>query len=109
MFIVLAIIQSNLFTVNRDAHGDELVDEGIAYPAHGKRIDKDDGNGEQMEKENHETVPCTCNQSFLDEDTREHRAEDTTCTMCREYVESIVNLQISVMTKAMKILCPTVT
>ena len=44
MFIVLAIIQSNLFTVNRDAHGDELVDEGIAYPAHGKRIDKDYGN-----------------------------------------------------------------
>ena len=45
-----------------------------------------------MVEENHKTIPRTCDEALLDEDTRQHRTKDTTSAVCGEHVEGVVNL-----------------
>ena len=91
VLIVLALVESNLLTIDGDAHGYQFVYQRIAQPTHAECIDKDNDDGQQMVEENYESVPRACNQSFLDEDTCQHSSEDTACAVSGEYVEGIVD------------------
>ena len=68
-----------------------MVDELVAQPTHNKRVCEDNDNGQQVIEENHKSVPCTSNQTFLDKDTGKHCAEDTTCAVLFQYIYSIMN------------------
>ena len=91
VLVVLGEVQANLFTIGRDAHGNKAIDEFVAQPTHGKRIDKHDDDGQEMEEENDETFPRAGDETFLNEDTRQHGAEDTTRAVGGEDIECIVD------------------
>ena len=92
VLIVLREVETDLFTKCRHTHGDEAVDEFVTQPTHSEGINKHDDDGQQMVEENHKTIPRTCDEALLDEDTRQHRTKDTTSAVCGEHVEGIVNL-----------------
>ena len=92
VLIVLREIETHLFAECRHTHGDEAVDEFIAQPTHSEGIDKHDDDGQQVVEEDHKTLPRAGNQTLLDKDTCQHRAEDTARAVRGEHVEGIVNL-----------------
>ena len=47
-----------------------------------------------MVEENHKTVPRAGDESLLDEDTRQHRTEDTARSVSWKHIEGIVNLGV---------------
>ena len=92
VLIVLREVETHLFTKGRHTHGDQTVDERVAQPTHGEGIDEHDDDGEQVVEEDHKTFPCACNETLLNEDTSQHRTEDTTRAVRGEYVEGIVDV-----------------
>ena len=91
VLVMLREVESDLLAIDRDAHGDETVDEFIAQPAHGESIEEHDDDGQQMVEEDDKTIPRAGNKSFLNEDTRQHRAEDTTRAVGGEHIEGVVD------------------
>ena len=68
-----------------------MVDELVAQPTHRKSVCEYNDDGQQVIEENYKAIPCASNQSLLDKDTGKHSTEDTTCAVCGEHVESIVD------------------
>ena len=92
VLIVLREVETHLFTKGRHTHGDQTVDKRVTQPTHGEGIDEHDDDGEQVVEEDHKTFPCACNETLLNEDTSQHRTEDTTRAVRGEYVEGIVDV-----------------
>ena len=95
VFLVLGEVEAHALALCTHAHGDDLVDKPVAQITHGKRIDDDDGHGKQMVKEDHHASPLARDEAFLDEDAREHCAEDTARAVGGEYVEGIVDAAVA--------------
>ena len=91
VLVVLREVESDLFTVGRDAHRDEAVNELVAQPTHEECIEEYDGDGKQMVEEYHEAVHRACNESLLNKDTCQHGAENATRAVRGEYIERIVD------------------
>lgn len=91
MLVVLRKVKAHFLAECRYTHGNQHVDEFIASPAHGKGVEEYDDDGQQMVEEDHEAVPRARNQPLLDEDTREHRTEDTARSVSGKHVEGIVD------------------
>ena len=91
VLIVLREVEAHLFTILRHTHGNQTVYEFISQPTHGESIDEDDDDGQQMIEEDDKTIPRAGDESFLNEDTRQHGAEDTTRAVRREHVEGVVD------------------
>src|SRR5574344_378525 len=96
MLVVLTEVEANPFALDAHAHRNALVDEPIAEVAHAEGVDKDYRNGKDMKKKYDNALSGSRDESILNEDARHDGSHDTTRSMGREHVESIVNTVIGV-------------
>ena len=88
---MLREVETNLFAISRHTHGDEMVNKFVAQPTHGEGVYEDNDDSQQVVEENNKALPCSGDESLLNEDTREYGTKDTACAVGGEYVEGIID------------------
>ena len=88
VFVMLREVETDFLTIGRNTHRDKMIDKLITQPTHGEGVDEDDDDGQQVVEEDDKTLPRAGDESLLDEDTRQHRAEDAASAVRGEHVEA---------------------
>ena len=95
VLVVLTVVETNTLTILRHSHRYAKVDKPVAKITHHEGIGNHHHHCKQMIEEDDESLGCAGNETLMDEDTSEHRTEDTASAMSGEHVEGIVDTRLT--------------